>query len=148
MIDEKRKREAEIPDYRLAKQFNFSANDLSANRAGYMTFAQEWGVPLWVRGRVGWMSDFLPYRQFSRSLRREVGEVCGKVQLSERLHEVSGGRFQVNFRKLLIEGSDLTFGVTSEQARSIVVGNRYVIYYEKNSKQLLSLERIVGKCET
>lgn len=143
MMNDKRKNQHTLPSRQLAQVFRFSASDLAANRAGFMSRAQEWGVPLWMRDRFGWVRDYL---HFQPKRRRIAKHICGKIHIQQQLHEVHGGRFQIDWRSLTLAGHTERFPLSPAQYRLLSEGVTYHIYYDVQEGILLSLERAVEGC--
>lgn len=133
-----------LPDYRLAKAFKFSFNDLASNRLGFMTRTQEWNLPMWAESPVQWFETRLLAR--SGIIRRPVKYICGEIAFNDSLHDVHGGRFQIDFLALSIKNTDARFKISRAQKASLREGSVYKIYYEPDSQRILSLERI-DRCE-
>ena len=73
----KNKGNSALPDVRLAKVFNFTSEDLAANRLGFITREQRWNVPRVLRPVTRYLFSFLPARQ-----RDSVSHICGKIRLN------------------------------------------------------------------
>lgn len=131
----KNKTSYNLPDVRLAKLFRFTADDLSANRGGFLTPRQSGSLPLWM---VRWLPNALKPKPKANNVQR----VCGQLIFEQTLHQVHGGRMQLNFRKLQVVGTDLSFGITVEQAQAIQENTLYAVYFHQDSLALLSLERV------
>lgn len=135
----KGKRSHELPDMRLAQLFGFTADDLSANRGGFLTPHQAGGLP-------AWMYQWLPGAMQPKPQADCVRRVCGLLRFEQTLHQVHGGRLQLNFRKLQVVGNDLSFGISFEQSQGIRENVLYVVYFHRHSLAILSLEPVPA-CE-
>ena len=71
------------PDFRLAQAFDFTADDLSANRAGYMTQRQLMKINVSGRGAYNRMMQWLFKREPEDTENRmpEVAMICGRARL-------------------------------------------------------------------
>ena len=142
MTKAKRKNQYTLPSRQLAKAFRFSAADLASNRAGFVTDAQRWNLPMFIRW-LGWVGEDLSYSSKNRPI---ATRICGKIKIQQKLHEVHGGRFQVQWRRLTVEGRDESFSLSQEQASLLSDGLVYHLYYDSRNGNLLSLERATTGC--
>ena len=55
----KNKGNSALPDVRLAKVFNFTSEDLAANRLGFITSAQQFNAPSWQRKLFDTLGQFI-----------------------------------------------------------------------------------------
>ncbi len=145
-MSEKRKQSIEMTDYRPGKAFQFTMDDLSANQAGFMSLSQQWDVPLRARKMVfgalnnSLLQSVLPKR------RKQVLHSCGKIDVTNQLRDVHGGRFQMNSYIVTIEKANLRFSVNEKQAQALSDGRVYHIYYDPDTMRILSLERAINGC--
>ena len=142
-MGDKKGRQSPLPDYRLAKAFKFTSADLTTNRLGFMTRTQEWALPVWSESGIRWLQNNVLAK--SGLQRRTVLSICGKIEISEQLHDVHGGRFQIDFLYLKIVGTDARFKISQTQKVSLQNNATYRIYYQE-PQRILSLEK-VANCE-
>lgn len=145
-MGEKQKHQHTLPNRQLAKIYGFSAADLSANQAGFMSLAQEWRIPLWARTSINWATQSRLMKLFSDKIRRRAEHLCGKIILEYQLHEVHGGRFQMNSYTLVVESYPQRFVITAEQYRVLSDAVHYHVYYDAEMGQILSLKRAMNNC--
>ncbi|MGB1288196.1 MAG: hypothetical protein ACPG7F_16785 [Aggregatilineales bacterium] len=139
-MSEKTKRAAgDVPDKQLARVFNFTADDLAANQAGYMSGAQMHGLPVQLR----WLIKLLP----AISERDEICVISGRVQLRREHRQIIS-----HFRVDTSEHFYARFGtytrefiLTPVQFRILNEGVTYRLYYRVGVKRILSIERIHEK---
>lgn len=138
MSKPKKKRKLDLPDRQLARVFGFTAIDLAANRSGYMSLPQYLAFPPSWQPLLRWIIDWLPQRNMP-----EVDVIRARAQLQYAqyqtfafqradLHEV----FTVNF------GME-SFRLTSKQYRMLNSDVLYDVYVTKDTRMILSLERVV-----
>ena len=141
----KRKNQHTLPNRQLARIFNFSAQDLAANRAGFMSWAQVWGIPLWVRRLSSRLGSIMTWRTTRRP---KVLHVCGKASLNYVQQEIHAP-FHSDIRELhFLFVDDTRFLLTPYQYRAIGEGIPYHIYYVPQSKRILSIERAIPGCDS
>ena len=132
-----------VPDRQLAQAFGFTMDDLSANRAGYLSLAQQWGIPLALRRTFGLIADWLPV-----SPALPVASVCGRVALERQQYLVMSFYHAetIEKHKLMIADNQLVFHVTPQQYRLIAEGVPYWVYYTPADVVIMSLERAEVGC--
>lgn len=143
MTAEKQKRQHSLPNRQLAQAFSFSADDLVANRSGYLTQAQAWSIPLWMRGIFQQMSDFSPFKQKQN---KTVDMLCGRAVLTyeqQQIESIFHSDF-VEVYKLSI--NTMQFRLTPSQYRAIGEGLVYRLYYSLETQRIVSLERAISGC--
>jgi len=149
MTESKTKRQHTLPDRRLARAFNFTASDLAANRAGFMSSAQEWGLGLRLRRWLGWLDDVLPLHWFTASRRQTLHHICGRAHISYKQREIYAP-FHVDLievHTVEFEGSDMRFVLSPQQHQAIAERVSYHVYFDLETKQILSLERAIHGCD-
>lgn len=146
--DNKTKRQHTLSSRRLAQVFRFSAADLSANRAGYMTRAQEWGIPLWMRSTFSRLETSSLIKSLTFSRRQKVDSCHGRVRLFRELKEIWNLRridvYTVHY--MTVDGYDIRLPLTQEQHQQVQEGIAYDVYYLCHTStryQVLSLERAI-----
>lgn len=137
-MSEKPKRQHSLPNRQLARVFHFTAEDLAANRAGFITKAQEWGVPLWLRNA--------PFFRHITSNRRKIETLCGKAKLQYKQLQISSLFHADIVEVYLLNINGFEFRLKPEQYRIISEGIHYWVYYTAANKQILSLERAIQGC--
>jgi len=138
MIDDKPKRQHSLPNRQLARAFNFSAEDLAANRAGFITWAQEWGIPLFLRAA--------PFFGTIKSKRRKIETLCGKVRLEYKQFQIVSLFHADIIEVFLLSINGVDFCIRPHQYHIISEGLLYRVYYSPDTKQILSLERALQGC--
>ena len=137
-MTEKPKRQHSLPNRQLAKAFKFNAEDLAANRAGFITKAQEWDVPLWLRN--------VPLFRHITSNRRKLETLCGRAKLYYRQMQI-GSLFHADIVEVyLLDINGFEFRINQQHHRIISEGLVYWVYYIPEMKQILSLERAIQGC--
>jgi hypothetical protein len=135
-MDDKTKALPDVPDRRLAIAFNFTEVDLAANRSGFLSWGQRWGL-----GRHGqkWLPPML--RPLMRGQPSKVLTVCGRIQLTQAIEQVQRQtKLREDFRLILPEHG-LMFRLTAAQHRALTDHIFYRIYYLEAPNHILSLER-------
>ncbi|MEL6405506.1 MAG: hypothetical protein AAFN11_05565 [Chloroflexota bacterium] len=141
----KSKRQHTLPNRQLARAFAFSAADLAANRHGYITRAQSWQIPLWIRGTFQSVQERLG---FSESKRRQIAaSICGRATLRYRQHQIES-IFHADFVEIHeLEINNMVFRLSAHQHTAIADGVVYRLYYDADTKHILSLERAFNGCQ-
>lgn len=142
MINDKHKKTKQPPDIRLAHAFHFTADDLSANRSGYLSRAQQ--------GRLSVAAQRLVKRLFQRGGVgfREVLSICGRAHLEHDIINRMTQRpvFYEVFR-LKIDEQLINFPLTKPQYEALAEGIIYRIYtHPRAPERILSIERTEGDC--
>jgi hypothetical protein len=138
MMEEKPKRQHSLPNRQLARAFNFSADDLATNRAGYMTWSQAWDIPLWLR-------RFSIFHSI-KSSRRKIERMCGKAKLQYKQLQISSLFHADIIEVYLLNINSFEFRLTAQQYRIISEGLPYWVYYAPETTHILSLERAIQGC--
>ena len=143
MMKDKRKNQHTLPNRQLARIFNFSAQDLAANRAGFMSRAQKWGIPLWIRRIFGNIGTGFVLRKPRRSA---VAHICGRAKL-EYVQQQIHSHFHTDIQEYhYLHVADTRFLLNAQQHRAIGEGIVYHVYYAPQTRQILSLERAINRC--
>lgn len=145
-MPEKSKQTRASSDYRLGKVFQFLQDDLSANKAGFMSLSQQWDVPLQARGVLFRFMNTGIAKSIAPKKRRQVLHVCGNIEVENQLRDVHDGRFQMNSNIISVPDANVRFSVNQQQAEALSAGNVYHIYYNPATMQILSLERAINGC--
>lgn len=143
MTAEKQKRQHTLPNRQLARVFRFSADDLVANRAGYLTQAQAWSIPLWMRGIFHQLSQFFAK---NGKQRQGVGMLCGRVNLQYEQQQIQSIFHSDIVEVYKLKLNTMIFRITQDQYQAIGEGLVYRLYYAIDSKQIVSLERAINGC--
>lgn len=146
MTAEKEKRQHSLPDRRLAQAFHFSASDLASNRNGYTSRSQAWAIPLFLRGILHQLEDWLPLKNRAKSRRKTLEAICGRAILSYEQQQIQSHYHSdfIEIYKLSI--NTLEFRLTSTQYQTIAEAVSYRLYYNPDNKQILSIERVINGC--
>ena len=131
----KNKGNSALPDVRLAKVFNFTSEDLTANRLGFITREQRWNVPWVLRPVTRYLFSFLPARQ-----RDSVSHICGKIRLNSA-NSVSQWAYTLG-----ISGYTLFIQLNAEQYYALLpyedtLHHIYYIFQFDNSR-IVAIERV------
>lgn len=143
----KHRKQPHLPDRQLAKVFNFTADDLEANRNGYLTWRQRNRSEDWLI----LLGQMLTQRLGGETLRdveqrkNTVDSVCGRIHVNYELKEIHSARhtdIRVTCTLLLADTED-GFYITREQYLLLV--NRqniqHRIYFLRETGVVLSIER-------
>jgi hypothetical protein len=142
MMSDKRKNQHTLPNRQLARIFNFSAQDLAANRAGFMSQAQKWGVALWLRRLFNVGTDIAS----RKSRHPTIAHICGRAKL-EYVQQHIHSHFHTDMQEFhYLHIADTRFLVNAQQHRAIGEGIRYRVYFVPETNQILSLERAINGC--
>lgn len=145
-MNEKHKHQHTLPDRQLARAFGFSAADLASNRAGFVSRAQIWGIPLALRPLFLWLEDTLLVRIAGNRQLPRCLHVCDRAQLDYRQWQIRS-LFHADFvERYTLEIGDRRFVLTAAQYRCIAGHVAYHVYYLPESQQILSLERATKDC--
>lgn len=146
----KRKREPSLPDRRLARAFQFSAADLSANRNGRLSPAQQWGISPALARFLDRLMAWIPAVDAPDWLfrRGRVATLCGRARLEYKQTQVMS-HFRIDFyeRHYVSFDSMMRFSLTAEQYRALSEGVVYQVYYDPDVPHILSIERPLVDCE-
>lgn len=146
MTAEKHKRQHSLPNRQLAQAFRFSSADLAANRAGYLTQAQAWSIPLWMRGYFHQLSQWSPLKNIASQERKKVGMLCGRVTLSYEQQQIQSIFHSDIIEIYKLRLTTMDFRLTAQQHQAIGEGVVYRLYYHLDTKQIVSLERAINGC--
>ena len=142
----KRKQQHTLPNRQLARIFQFSAQDLASNRAGFMSRAQEWELALWLRRLFGWVDDLLPLRWLTPTRRKRVEHLCGKIRLEYVQHQIQAPfHSDIHESHYLYIGAN-RFSVTAQQYHSVAENVVFHVYCSSQTRKILSLERAIHGC--
>lgn len=149
MAEDKYKKRRQPPDIRLAQAFHFTADDLAANRSGYLSRRQQ-----------GWLL-FALQAMFARAARRlnagkntlklgfhPVASHCGRAQVEhEIINRMTQRPIFYEVFRLRLEGQTVTFALTAQQHRALSDGIFYRVYYApRDPGRILSIERAEDGC--
>lgn len=132
------------------KAFQFTRDDLAANRAGFMTLAQQFGFNFTERKLYGWFLR-LPFIRRMNKTRRKAYPVRGKIRKHYHSKIIftgsggSGGGHQDVIEQRRIEVVSLegvtTFYVTEKQYNALPEHIELTLYYDKMENRIISIER-------
>jgi len=147
MVAEKEKGHNNAPDKRLAKAFNFTSEDLAANRLGFITSDQEFNTPLWQRRffrQLGAMFNFKSGKQ-----RLRVGKRCGRVEVNHKVRPL----YDSMRRSITHMIDDYSLNIKDKRfkinvAQYHALNNRvfYIVYYDTSNNRIVALERVPNDC--
>ncbi len=135
----KNKGNSALPDVRLAKVFNFTSEDLAANRLGFITSAQQFNAPIWQRKLFGTLGRYVRFG--SARQRVEVGMCCGRAKLIETRY----GNYNI-VRQFKLKIKDFDFGLSEEQFRVLRHNYFYTVYFDKDNERIVAMERVENEC--
>lgn len=147
----------DMPNRRLAKAFNFTADDLLANRSGVLSWRQR-GVSDWLAYRLLFMLRQMPLinRWFSRGSSTKkaphhIESVCGRIHLEHHIVDKRLIRSSLfyEYYHLIFPGHNRMFRITKPQYQALTENWRYRIYYQElgERRYILSIERMIGRCD-
>ncbi len=136
-----------LPDTRLAKVFNFTAEDLAANRLGFITSDQQLNTPLWQRRLFTRLSTIFNFKFHKQ--RPEVGERCGRVELKHETRPIYDSMrrsitHMVDAYTLSIK--DKHFKLSQAQYQAVTDRVFYQVYYDTSNNRVVALERVDRDC--
>lgn len=145
MIKNKQHKHKHEPLGDLGRIFQFSRDDLAANRAGYLTLYQQFGLNFWERRAFGWMLSS-PIFKWVRP--RHVIKITGKAQkqFSSRIvitgGEYGGGQDVLEKRHIQIIATDETanFYVNERQFNAIPENIELTLYFDPRENRIVSVE--------
>jgi len=140
--------QAQLPDRRLAKAFNFTAEDLQANRNGYLTWRQRNRSEDWLV-LIGQMLTQRVGGETLRDIEQREGRVesmCGRIIVDYKQTQIQSF-FHADFTEtysLKLENSDDGFYINREQFLYLVNYQQipHRIYFLADTGIVLSIERI------
>lgn len=140
----------------MAKAFNFTSDDLIANRDGILSWRQR-GFADWFAYRVLYFLRQLPilsaiYRPASpKKQPRQVSRVCGRIKLEHNIVDRRLNRSSLfyEYYHLVFPGHNSRFPITREQYHSLAENLRYRVFYQDLGarRYILSIERVIGSCD-
>ena len=152
-MSEKRKHSTQTPYGNLGRAFKFTRDDLAANRAGYLTQAQQLKFAFWERRVFGWMVRVPPFAWIMRQKQRPVHKLIGKARKHHH-HRViftgsggGGGGHQDVLSQHRIElqssadDSMSTFYVSEAQYDALPANIELTLYVDPEEHRIVSVER-------
>lgn len=146
-MSEKRKQGDNQAVGQLGKIFKFSRDDLSANRAGFMTLAQQLGLNFTDRRLFGWLLRITPAQWVKP---RMVTVIKGEIKKhfhSRVVYSGSGGaggghQELLEQRRIEIKTSDsvIIFYVTEKQYNALPENIEMTLYYDPLENRIVSVE--------
>jgi hypothetical protein len=127
-----------LPDRRLADAFRFSAVDLAANRAGYMSLAQRWALP------PSWQRAFaLILNRLPKQGMTPIHKIRGRAHLHYQQHQIHAFH-RIDIREqFTVQFDGGVFSLTAKQYRVLSPDVLYDVYCTDDGRTILSLERAV-----
>ena len=128
----------------LAQAFDFTAEDLAANREGYLTWRQRDFFDLVLRH---WVRELLQALGRTKKKKRkpDVVSICGRIQLEHRVDSYPAPRNMVfqEHHLLKFRPGETWFSINGRQYRLLDEGATYRVYYRPRPRpQILSIERV------
>lgn len=149
-MSEKRKQVKYEPYGLLGRAFHYTRDDLNANRAGYITLAQQFAFKFWERKLYSGLLTLPPFKWFISNNRREAYKVVGAVEKhyhSKIIYTGSGGtggghQDVLEQRRIQVMAQDetVTFYVNEKQYNSLPENIEMTLYYDKLENRILSVE--------
>lgn len=144
----KNKGNTALPDNRLAKLFNFTSEDLAANRLGFITSDQQFNAPMWQRKLFGAIGQHI---KFGRTRQRvEVGKRCGQVTVTEETREIrkSVQRTVITdiVRAYSLYIKEKHFSLSESQFRALRDNAFYIVYYDTDNDRIVAIEQVENDC--
>lgn len=145
------------PDIRLAKAFQFTMDDLLANRAGVLSWRQR-GLSDRIAHRISsglrrlpivgtWLSNAYPPKKSPYAIQT----LCGRIQLEHYVVDRRLDRSTIfyEYYHLVFAGHDRYFVINRQQYEVLTENLTYRVYYQLlgEEKPILSIERIIGRCD-
>jgi len=131
------------------KAFQFTRDDLAANRAGFMTLSQQFGFKFWERKVYGWLLRLPVINQLHKT-RRKAYKVTGKIRKHYHSKIIftgsggSGGGHQdiIEQRRIQVVSTEgvTTFYVTEKQYNALPENLELTLYYDKMENRIISVE--------
>lgn len=144
---QKNKGNTAVPDARIAKVFNFTSEDLSANRLGFITSAQQFNAPQCQRKLFGFLGQYIKFGQAKQ--RVKVGQRCGRIELIEETSEIfySVRRQVIDMVKVYgLKVKDKHFKLNQAQFRTLRQSAFYKVYYDSDNDRIVAIERVENDC--
>ncbi len=135
----KNKDNSALPDVRLAKAFNFTSEDLAANRLGFITSAQQFNAPRWQRKLFGILGRFIKFGKAGQ--RVAVGMCCGRAELIEIKYD----NYNI-VRQYKLKIKDFDFGLSQAQFRLLRSNSFYTVYFDRDNERIVAIERVENDC--
>lgn len=134
----------------LGQAFQYTRDDLAANRAGYMSLAQQFGFKFWERKLYSGFLTLPPFRWIISNSRRQAFMVVGTVEKhyhSKIIYAGSGGAggghqdlLEQRRIKVMTQDEVITFYVNEKQYNSLPENIEMTVYYDKMENRILSIE--------
>lgn len=148
---------ADPPDFRLAKAFQFTAEDLYANREGILSWRQR-GFSDRLLYRLIYIMRALPFigrlwrnAESPKKQVRLVASLCGRIQLDHHIVDkrLSRSTLFYEYYQLVFPGHDRRFAISRDQFNVLSDNLRYRVYYQgiSDTSHILSIERMIGSCD-
>lgn len=135
-----------LPNIRLAKAFKFTADDIAANRQGFLSYRQRGINPTLMRLLQLIRSQFRQNLK-NKPITTPVKSVCGRAKLEHTVINRPGRGFVFHdYWTVTLGDSGAKFHISIEQKHILNERIPYRVYFRKDDPlRILSLER-VEKC--
>lgn len=144
----KNKHQKHEPLGQLGRIFQFSRDDLAANRAGYMTPTQQFGFKFWERKVFGWILSLPPLKWLKP---RKILKITGKAkkQFSSRIVITGGGGgssgggqdvLEKRHIQILASNETVSFYVNAKQYNALPENIELTLYYDPIQNRIVSVE--------
>ena len=143
--------ENNLPDRRLAQAFWFTAEDLEANRAGFITWRQRDLIDGAIDRAWRWLVRQLWFSSTAKKKkRRQVQTLCGRAHLQHYVVDRNPNQRSKDFYEyftLKLDSSEENFTLNRKQFDVLSEGVAYRVYYAPHDNQrILSIERAISGC--
>lgn len=151
-MDEKRKHSPATPYGNLGRVFQFTRDDLAANRAGYLTQAQQLQFAFWERRVFGRLMRVPPLSWLVRTHQRRAEKITGSARKHHHSRVIftgsggAGGGHQDVLEQHRIEfhasndDSVSTFYVTAAQYQALPANIELTLYIDPEEDRIVSVE--------
>ncbi|MEM9953725.1 MAG: hypothetical protein AAF846_19100 [Chloroflexota bacterium] len=131
----------------LGKVFNFTRDDLNANRQGFITVGQKLGLNMFDRKYIMWIYQFYPFKWWVSKHRKAV-KVTGKIRKQYSNRIISSGGNDTDYamvlekRQLSIDSGNkvVSFLLPIKQYNAIPELPNVTLYYDPDEHRILSVE--------
>lgn len=145
------------PDRRLAKAFDFTMDDLNANRSGVLSRRQHGFSDvmayyvMYSLHQVAWFKRLFSSKAPSKKTEQPIQSICGRINLEHHIVDKRLIRSSLfyEYYHLVFPGHSQTFHINRQQFNALTKNLKYRVYYKQFGEQrhVLSIERIIGDCD-
>lgn len=147
-MSDKRKVSTHEPYGLLGKAFHYTRDDLNANRAGYMSLAQQLAFKFWERKIYTRWLTLPPLKWILGNKRHEAVKITGKVKKDYTIRIISSGdrgagqqqTLETRTIQFLARHETVTFYVNETQYNALPEDIEMTLYYDKMNYRIVSVE--------